>query len=102
MRERASGAGPASRITVRVQPGARRNGFVGWHGDLPKLKVTAPSVGGAANTAVVAAVAEALGVRPRDVRLVGGRSSRTKVLEVQGLDGDALADRLRSAVGRGS
>ncbi len=86
----------SARIAVRVQPGARRTGFVGWYGELPRLAVTAPPVDGAANAEVVAAVAAALGVKARDVHLVGGRTSRTKVLQVDGLDSAGLADRLRA------
>ena len=71
---------------MRVQPGARRSGFVGWFGEIPKLAVAAPPVDGAANDEVIAALADAFGVRPRHVRLVGGASSRTKRFEIEGLD----------------
>ena len=46
------------------------------------VSVGARAVDGAATAAVRAAVAEAFGVRPRDVTLVVGERSRTKVLEV--------------------
>lgn len=78
------------RLVLRVQPGARRTAFVGWFGDLPKLAVAAPPVDGAANEAVVAAVADAFGLRSRQVRLVGGASSRTKRLELDGVDDEAI------------
>lgn len=78
------------RLHVRIQPGARRTAFVGWFGELPKLAVAAPPVDGAANDAVVVALAEAFGVRPRQVRLVGGASSRTKRFEIDGLDDDEI------------
>ena len=77
----------AARLLVRVQPGGRRNAFSGWFGDLPKVTVSAPPVEGAANEAVVAVVAAALGLRARAVRLISGHTSRTKVLEIDGLDG---------------
>jgi uncharacterized protein YggU (UPF0235/DUF167 family) len=44
--------------------------------------VGARAVDGAATAAVLAVVGEAFGVRPRDVTLVAGERSRTKVLEV--------------------
>ena len=76
-------------FVLRVQPGARRSGFAGWYGDVPKLAVAVRPVDGAANAAVVTAIAAALGVRSRQVRLVSGRGSRTKRIEVDGLsDGD--------------
>lgn len=46
------------------------------------VSVTARAVDGAATEAVCRAVAEAFGVRPREVRLVSGATSRTKILEV--------------------
>jgi uncharacterized protein YggU (UPF0235/DUF167 family) len=47
-----------------------------------RVSVGARAVDGAATAAVRAAVAEAFGVRTRDVALVSGERSRTKVLDV--------------------
>ena len=58
--------------------------------DVLGVSVGARAVDGAATAAVRAAVAEAFGVRSRDVTLVSGERSRTKVLEV---DVDDLAGR---------
>ena len=46
------------------------------------VRVTERAVEGAATTAVIAAVAQALGARRGAVRLVTGERSRTKVLEI--------------------
>ena len=86
------------RLHVRVQPGARRTGFVGWYGDLPKLAVAAPPVDGAANEAVVKAVAAAVGVPNRSVRLVGGAAARTKRLEVDGLEDAQILARISDVI----
>ena len=80
---------------VRVRPGARRTEFAGRFGDHPKIAVAAPPVDGAANEVLVAWLAERLGVRRRDVRIVGGASSRTKRIEVTGLDDGELLTRIR-------
>ena len=56
-----------------------------WDGSTLELWVTAPAVEGAANRAVLAAVAEWAGVRAGDVRLVSGERSRSKVVEIAGL-----------------
>ncbi len=71
-------------MTVRVRPGASRTRVGGrWgEGEVLGVSVGARAVDGAATAAVRAAVAEAFGVRPRDVALVAGERSRTKVLEV--------------------
>ena len=72
------------RITVRVRPGASRTRVGGAYADALVVAVGAPAVDGRANEAVVAAVADAFGLRSRDVRLVRGDRSRTKVLELTG------------------
>lgn len=86
------------RLHVRVQPGARRTGFVGWFGDMPKLAVAAPPVDGAANEAVVEALASVLGLPKRHVRLIGGAASRTKRFEVDGLDDGQILDRIADVI----
>lgn len=65
-------------LRLRVQPGARREGFGGAHGDSLKIAVTAPPEGGRANEAVLALLARRLGVPRRDVRLLSGENSRQK------------------------
>jgi uncharacterized protein YggU (UPF0235/DUF167 family) len=55
------------------------------------VAVAAPAVDGKANAALCAAVADALGVRARDVRIVGGLRSRDKLLEITGGDEDLAA-----------
>ena len=80
----------AVRFSVRVQPRSSRTGVEGGHGDALKVRVTAPPLDGAANEAVVEVLAEALGVPRRAVRIVAGDSSRTKVVEVEGVDAAAV------------
>jgi uncharacterized protein (TIGR00251 family) len=69
-------------LTVHVQPGAKRPGVAGRHGDALKLRVTAPPTGGRANAAVIALVAELLAVPPATVTLVSGAASRRKRLRI--------------------
>lgn len=74
------------RFPVRVQPRASRSEIVGVHGGALKVRVSAPPVEGAANEAVVALLAGALGVARSRVRIVGGAGSRLKTVEVDGID----------------
>ena len=64
--------------------------------DVLTVAVSARAVDGAATAAVRAAVAEAFGVRARDVVLVAGERSRTKVLDVdvEEVPGRAVLERL--------
>jgi len=60
--------------------------------------VNAPPEGGRANEAVVELVAELLGVKPRQVELKRGASSRSKTLEVAGLEAGEAERRLAAAL----
>jgi uncharacterized protein len=79
-------AAPSARLTVRVRPGASRTRVGGRYGEGDDatlvVAVSARAVDGAATDAVLVAVAEALGVRPWQVTLVRGRTSRDKTLEI--------------------
>jgi len=85
------------RLSIRVYPGSRETRVGGRYGDKEPpvliVRVTAPAVDGKANRAVVKAFASAFGVRPSDVRIVVGQSSRDKVVEITGV-GPETAERL--------
>jgi hypothetical protein len=72
-------------VRVRVHPRARRDRIAGVHGDALKVEVTTPPEGGAANRAVERLLAAALGVPARDVAVVVGATSRSKVVAVDGI-----------------
>jgi uncharacterized protein YggU (UPF0235/DUF167 family) len=72
-------------VTVRVHPRASRPRRV-WNGTGLEMWIHEPPVDGAANAAVIDDVARWLGVAPRQVRLVSGARSRTKVVEVDGVE----------------
>jgi uncharacterized protein (TIGR00251 family) len=74
----------ALRVRVHVQPRASRNEIVGVHGAALKVRLQAPPVEGAANEALVALIADRLGVPKRAVRVVGGATSRSKTIEIEG------------------
>jgi len=78
------------RFAVRVQPRASRSEIVGVHGDAMKVRLSAPPVDGAANDALVELIAGALGVARRAVRIISGASSRSKVVEVEGVTAAAV------------
>ncbi|MGO9298300.1 MAG: DUF167 domain-containing protein [Streptosporangiaceae bacterium] len=83
------------RVTIRVRPGATRPGVGGEHGGALVVRVSARAVDGQATRAALAAVARAFGVRPGEITLVSGATSRTKIVEVPGASQQEL-DRLLS------
>jgi uncharacterized protein len=82
--------GSTVRVSVHVQPRASRSEIVGLHGAALKVRLQAPPVDGAANEALVALLADRLGVARRAVKVVAGASSRAKTVEVEGTTEDAV------------
>ncbi len=86
------------RLALRVQPGAKRDALLArsasgeW-----KVAVSAPPVEGAANEAVVELISTLLGVKRRQVTVVRGLSSRSKTIEVEGIDEADAHARLEAA-----
>lgn len=93
---RVTARGNAVRFGVRVTPRASKPGIDGVHGDALRVRVGAAPVDGAANEAVVAVLADALGVPRRDVTIVSGLTGRSKVVEVAGVTREAV-ERLAGA-----
>jgi len=72
-----------TRMRIRVKPGSRKGPLVEEGPDgLLTVYVKERAVDGAANDGVVAALAEHLGVRRADVRIVTGHTARLKTVEV--------------------
>ena len=74
-----------ARFTVKVHPRARRSAVTGRLGEAWKLDLTAPPVEGKANEECVRFLAELVGVPRARVRIVTGLTSRTKVVEIEGV-----------------
>ena len=80
---------------MRVQPRAPRSEIVGWRGDgTLSVRVAAPPVDGAANAAVAALLAGALGIRASAVTIAHGAGGRDKLVRVNGLTPAEIRRRL--------
>jgi len=77
--------GGAVVFSVRVAPRASRSAVLGVHDGALKVALTAPPVEGAANAALIAFLAKALGVPKRDVVIEQGEASRSKRVRVTGV-----------------
>jgi len=83
-----------ARLTVKVHPRARRSGIAGRFGEAWKLDLAAPPVDGKANDECVRFFAELANVPRARVRIVTGATSRTKVVEIDGIEQAELERRL--------
>ena len=91
------------RLAVRLTPRASRNGMDGivtGADGRPALQIrlTAPPVDGAANKALIAFLAETLGLRKGDITIRSGETGRLKILHLAG-EGAALAANIASRIG---
>jgi hypothetical protein len=77
---------PATRVQLRVSPGARRARVVGPHGAAWKVRVAPAPEDGRANDAVVALLAETLALPRASIAIVSGHSSRDKTVALAGID----------------
>jgi uncharacterized protein len=91
----------ATRVRLRVSPGATRSAVVGRHGDAWKVRVSAAPEGGRANAAVLRLLADALSVSPAALRLVSGHGARDKIVELEGLGPTQVERRLSTAASAG-
>ena len=86
-----SSDGAGCRVRVHVVPRANATELAGIHGDRLRVRVTAPPVDGAANTACAQLLAAQLGVSRADVTLVRGARSRDKDFGVRGVSLETVA-----------
>ena len=70
------------RVAIRVRPGASRTVVGGSHDGALVIRVGARAVDGRATAAALRALAEALGIHQRDVLLISGATSRSKVVQI--------------------
>lgn len=73
------------RLSIRTQPNARRAEVVGLVGDELKVRVTAAPVDDAANNELVELLAHTFATRRSAVRVLRGRRSRSKVVQIVGI-----------------
>ncbi len=81
-------------VKVKVLPRSSRNSIDGAENGEWKVKLTAPPVDGAANTALIHYLAEVLDVPRRNVTIISGQRSRNKVVRIDGVSVEEIASKL--------
>jgi len=74
------------KLSVRLTPNASREEILGFENNVLKVKVHAKPVDGAANEALIAILAEKAGVPKACVRIKSGVASRSKLVEIDGIN----------------
>ena len=84
-------------IHVRVIPRSSKNS-IEWEEGALKVRLTAPPVDGAANEALIALLAQCLGLPKRDIQIVHGATGRNKTVEIMGMTAEAVEQKIRGAL----
>jgi uncharacterized protein (TIGR00251 family) len=74
-----------TRITIRVQPDAKRNEVIRFEDGVLSIKIAAPPVKGKANQSLIAFLSDILGVSKSRLSIEKGTTSRMKVIAVEGM-----------------
>ncbi len=77
-------------LDVRLVPRARRDEVEGIYGDSLKIRVAAPPVEGRANEALLRFLGRKLGVSRSRFEIRRGRTSRRKLVWIDGVDEEAV------------
>jgi len=83
-------------IRVKVIPRSSRTEIAGKEKDIYRVKITDPPVEGKANKALIALLAEKLGIAKRDIEITAGKTSRMKTVRVQGMSEVAITQALEA------
>lgn len=84
------------RLNLKIVPGASHDRIAGWLGETLKLRVRAPAEKGKANAAVEKLVASALGVPQSNAKIIVGKTSAHKVIEITGISDTEVFAKLGS------
>lgn len=75
-----------TRLEIHVQPNAKKNEIIQQQDGSFKIKITAPPQEGKANRELIAFLAQKLKIKKSDITLIHGETSKTKLIEISGMD----------------
>jgi len=77
-------------LKLRIIPRAAKNAIQGEHGDALKIRLSAPPVEGAANTALVKFLSKATDVPRSRIQILSGATGRNKRVLLTGCTSDSI------------
>jgi uncharacterized protein (TIGR00251 family) len=73
-------------IKITLYPKSAQRGISGTAGDVLKIKVNAPPVGGAANKELIELLSDKFSMRKTAIKIIKGHTSRNKVVKIEGIE----------------
>lgn len=89
---------PEARIRVRVRPQAAEHALVELRAGVLQVRVAAPAREGKANAALVALLAQELGLPKGDVTIVQGQRAKEKTIALNGITQEQVLERVHMAL----
>ncbi len=83
-------------IKVRVKPGSRRESVEFMEDGRFKVSIREPAREGKANRALIKLLSKKLGVPPSSITIKSGKTSRDKLVEIQGKTEAEIRERLEN------
>lgn len=81
-------------LSLRLVPRAAKNAIVGPYGDALKVRLCAPPVDGAANTALIKFLSDTLSIPRARVQILSGQTSRSKRVLLAGVNATDIRGRV--------
>lgn len=85
-------------LDIRVIPRAGKTAFAGTREGALVVRLAAAPVDGAANTALIALLAQRLDVPKRQIAVISGEKARSKRVKVMGVSARTVSERLDISV----
>lgn len=70
------------KLSLKVQPGAKKDEWCGEFDGGYRVRITAPPVDGKANAHLIKFLAKHFGLKKSQINLISGETSRNKVIEI--------------------
>lgn len=70
------------KLKVFIQPNAKNNQIIGYHGDAIKIKIKAPPIDNEANETLVKFLSELLNIPQKNISLLRGQTGKNKLIEI--------------------
>ncbi len=81
-------------LSLYIQPGSKKNEWVGIYDGLPKLKIAAQPIEGKANKEIIEFLSDYLGIPKSLISIKSGDTGRRKVVEIANT-GATVVDKLK-------
>lgn len=84
-------------LSLKIVPRSSVTELVGEYGGALKIKINAPAFNGAANRELLNFLSKSLGTAKSDIEIIGGMTSRTKLVRIRNAEKSLLDEFVGSA-----